>query len=40
MGHALGLTVIAEGVETPDQADMLRMLGCQCAQGALYADAT
>ncbi len=35
----LELQVIAEGVETIDQADVLRNLGCQGAQGFLYAPA-
>ena len=33
MGHALGITVIAEGVETREQLDVLRLLGCDAAQG-------
>ena len=37
MAHALGLTVVAEGVETREQADRLRALGCDRAQGYLYA---
>jgi diguanylate cyclase (GGDEF)-like protein/PAS domain S-box-containing protein len=37
LGRALGLTVIAEGVETEVQADYLRRLGCHAAQGYLYA---
>jgi len=36
MGHALGLTVVAEGVERPDQAALLREQGCDEAQGWLY----
>ncbi|MDO8485328.1 MAG: EAL domain-containing protein [Candidatus Limnocylindrales bacterium] len=34
---ALGLSVTAEGVETTDQLDRLRALGCQQAQGYLFA---
>jgi diguanylate cyclase (GGDEF)-like protein len=33
LGQALGLTTIAEGVETPEQLDALRDLGCHWAQG-------
>ena len=33
MGHGLGLVVVAEGVETPAQADRLRALGCDLLQG-------
>ncbi|GAA4541981.1 sensor domain-containing protein [Amycolatopsis samaneae] len=33
MAHAVGLTVVAEGVETADQLDLLRELGCDQAQG-------
>jgi len=36
MGRALGLTVIAEGVETEHQAAVLRRLGCELAQGYLF----
>ena len=35
----LGLEVVAEGVETPDQAQELAELGCQFAQGYLWARA-
>jgi diguanylate cyclase (GGDEF)-like protein/PAS domain S-box-containing protein len=37
MGHALGVTVIAEGVETRSQARQLRELGCRYSQGFLYS---
>lgn len=37
LGHRLGLTVVAEGVETHEQARMLSDLGCDRAQGFLYA---
>lgn len=39
VGHALGLVVTAEGVETVAQADILRHLGCDQAQGFLYSPA-
>jgi diguanylate cyclase (GGDEF)-like protein len=37
MGHALGVRVVAEGVETPEQARILREWGCDEAQGYLYS---
>ncbi|MGA1133087.1 MAG: EAL domain-containing protein [Prochlorotrichaceae cyanobacterium] len=37
MGHALGLTVIAEGVETESQAQFLKDQHCDEAQGYLYS---
>jgi diguanylate cyclase (GGDEF)-like protein len=33
LGQALGLTTVAEGVETPEQLDVLRRFGCHWAQG-------
>jgi diguanylate cyclase (GGDEF)-like protein len=37
MAHTLGYTVIAEGVETEEQATFLRLLRCEQAQGYLFA---
>lgn len=37
MGHSLGLEVVAEGVETPDQAVHLRRLHCNAMQGYLVS---
>jgi len=37
MGHSLGLELIAEGVETAEQADILRQMGCHYLQGYLIA---
>jgi diguanylate cyclase (GGDEF)-like protein/PAS domain S-box-containing protein len=39
LSHALGLFTVAEGVETQRQRDSLRSLGCDRAQGFLYAHA-
>jgi diguanylate cyclase (GGDEF)-like protein/PAS domain S-box-containing protein len=39
LGHALGMTVCAEGVETPAQAERLRRLGCDEGQGWHFAAA-
>jgi len=37
LAHALGLSVVAEGVERPDQMAALRELECDDAQGYLFA---
>jgi diguanylate cyclase (GGDEF)-like protein/PAS domain S-box-containing protein len=37
LGRALGLTCLAEGVETEDQRDALVHMGCQLGQGYLWA---
>ncbi len=37
LGHALGLSVLAEGVETDAQLAHLRELGCDSAQGFLFS---
>jgi EAL domain-containing protein (putative c-di-GMP-specific phosphodiesterase class I) len=36
LGQALGLTVVAEGIETPLQLGRLRELGCDRGQGYLF----
>ena len=40
MGHALGLTVIAEGVETAEQMAFLREHDCDFCQGYLFSKPT
>ena len=37
LGRALGLSVIAEGVETEEQRDSLLRLGCSSFQGWLFS---
>jgi diguanylate cyclase (GGDEF)-like protein len=39
LGRAVGLQVIAEGVEEQHQADLLRQLGCHAGQGWLWSTA-
>jgi PAS domain S-box-containing protein len=36
LGQSLGLSTVAEGIETPAQASMLLWLGCDLGQGYLY----
>jgi diguanylate cyclase (GGDEF)-like protein len=36
MGESLGLVLIPEGIEEPEQADALRALGCRVGQGYLF----
>lgn len=36
MAKEIGLTCVAEGVETKDQLDILRKNGCDIAQGFYY----
>ena len=38
LAHALGLTVVAEGVETPKQVAQLRRMGCNLAQGTYFSE--
>jgi EAL domain-containing protein (putative c-di-GMP-specific phosphodiesterase class I) len=35
LAHSLGLLVVAEGIETPAQLDLVRELGADLAQGHL-----
>jgi diguanylate cyclase (GGDEF)-like protein len=37
LGRAMGMNVVAEGVETAEQAEALRDMGCRLAQGFLFA---
>ncbi|MCK6426547.1 MAG: EAL domain-containing protein [Burkholderiaceae bacterium] len=37
LGHSLGLEIVAEGVETAEQAEQLRGLGCEAIQGWLVS---
>jgi len=37
LSHTLGMKVVAEGVETPEQEATLRALGCDAIQGYLYS---
>ncbi|WRH68487.1 MAG: EAL domain-containing protein [Planktothrix sp. GU0601_MAG3] len=37
LAHHLGMSVVAEGIETPEQLSLLRLLGCELAQGYLFA---
>lgn len=39
LAHTLGLSTVAEGVETDDQLAALRSLGCDSAQGFLWSEA-
>jgi EAL domain-containing protein (putative c-di-GMP-specific phosphodiesterase class I) len=37
LGHALGLSVVGEGIETPAQMEALEVMGCDLGQGYHFA---
>lgn len=37
MARSLGLSIVAEGIETPEHGDELRRLGCDLVQGYFYS---
>jgi len=37
LAHTLGLTIVAEGVETEDQLKLLKQCGCDCIQGYIFS---
>jgi EAL domain-containing protein (putative c-di-GMP-specific phosphodiesterase class I) len=37
LAHSLGLYLVGEGVETEQQAAILRIMGCDAVQGFLFA---
>ncbi len=37
LAHSLGLNLVAEGIELPEQQDALLALGCRLGQGFLFA---
>lgn len=39
LGHKLGMTTLAEGVETLGQLERVRVLGCELGQGFLWSPA-
>jgi EAL domain-containing protein (putative c-di-GMP-specific phosphodiesterase class I) len=39
MAHKLGLKAIAEGIETQEQLDLLKKMGCDYGQGFLFSPA-
>jgi len=38
LGHNLGMTMLAEGIETQDQLETLRGLHCSLGQGFLFSE--
>ena len=39
LGHILEMSIIAEGIENPEQAEVLRSFGCDVGQGYVFAPA-
>ena len=39
MAHSMNLSVVAEGVETRAELDLVRVLGCDKVQGHVYGPA-
>ena len=37
LAHTLNMSVVAEGVETQHQVDILKSLGCEFGQGYLFS---
>ena len=40
LGNSLGLPIVAEGIETPEQLRVRRRLGCELGQGYLFGRPT
>lgn len=37
LAHKLGISTVAEGIETEEDESLLKQLGCECGQGYLYS---
>ena len=37
MAHTLDIRVVSEGIETPEQLEMLKSINCEIGQGFLFA---